>query len=282
MLPTAGMLDPKHNHDAHNGTLKAADTWLRGWLPLLLADPDYTSGRRLLFVVLDEGTQSYPNDKVLAVDLRASSGAVTTFLDHCSLARTYEEIVGVPLLNNAASSPSPRQPWRRPPTATESRPRACLRLRCTITRTIHALARADLRTRHKPVCARRPSPILGIMSWDDPAWEAPYPAYAGNQNGTFPFTRDSTAAAADYWGAYIRGCYNGWETWLDGSGTGTYAAGDIWGCIGSWYSGDWHSSAANGYISRVQNQDSDHTWLTASFDDSTQQYDCNVTYGCPK
>jgi hypothetical protein len=124
--------------------------------------------------------------------------------------------------------------------------------------------------------------ILGIMSWDDPAWEAPYPAYAGDQNGTFPFTRDSTAAAADYWGAYMRGCYNGWESWLKQTGTGTYAAGDIWGCLGSWYSGDWHSSAANGYISRVQAQLSNLTWLTGSFDDSTQQYDCNATYGCPK
>ena len=124
--------------------------------------------------------------------------------------------------------------------------------------------------------------ILGIMSWDDPAWEAPYPAYAGDQNGTFPFTRDSTAAAADYWGAYIRGCYNGWESWLKQTGTGTYAAGDIWGCIGSWYSGDWHSIAANGYISRVQAQENNLTWLTVSFDNSTQQYECNATYGCPK
>jgi hypothetical protein len=124
--------------------------------------------------------------------------------------------------------------------------------------------------------------ILGIKSWDDPAWEAPYPAYPGLQNGTFPFTRDSTAAAVDYWGSYMRGCYNGWASWLKQTGTGTYAAGDIWGCIGSWYSGDWHSSAANGYISHVQNQDSALTWLTSSFDDSTQQYDCNATYGCPK
>lgn len=120
--------------------------------------------------------------------------------------------------------------------------------------------------------------ILGVMSWDDPAWEAPYPAYPGNQNGTFPFTRDSTAAAADYWGAYVRGCYEGWAYWLKSSGP--YAAGDLWGCVGSWYSGDWHSSAANGYISRVQNQENSHTWLTASFDDAAQQYRCDPKYGC--
>jgi hypothetical protein len=117
--------------------------------------------------------------------------------------------------------------------------------------------------------------ILGVMSWEDPAWEAPYPPYAGNQNGTFPFTRDSTAAAADYWGAFIRGCFEGWAYWLNGG------AGDLWGCVGSWYSGDWHSSAANGYISRVQNEENNHTWLTASFDDPRQQFSCDSKYGCP-
>lgn len=117
--------------------------------------------------------------------------------------------------------------------------------------------------------------ILGIMSWDNPAWETPFPAYQGNQNGTFPFTRDSTAAAADYWGAWVRGCYEGWITWLNPVG------GDIWGCLGAWYSGDWHSAAADGYISEVQSYENNATWLLASFDDSTQQYGCDPAYGCP-
>jgi hypothetical protein len=123
--------------------------------------------------------------------------------------------------------------------------------------------------------------ILGVMSWDDPAWQAPYSPYPGNQNGTFPFTRDSTAAAADYWGAYIRGCYEGWTYWLKGSGTGTYAAGDLWGCIGSWYSGDWHTSAANTYIGSVQSKENTTIWLTAAFAASRQQYSCDAKYGCP-
>jgi hypothetical protein len=123
--------------------------------------------------------------------------------------------------------------------------------------------------------------ILGVMSWDDPAWQAPYPAYPGNQNGTFPFTRDSTAAAADYWGAYIRGCYEGWASWLKGTGSGTYAAGDLWGCIGSWYSGDWHSSAANTYIGNVQTKQNTTIWLTGEFDTSRVHYSCAAKYGCP-
>jgi len=123
--------------------------------------------------------------------------------------------------------------------------------------------------------------ILGVMSWDDPAWESPYPAYSGNQNGTFPFIRDSTAAAADYWGAYIRGCYEGWVYWLKSSGTGTYAAGDLWGCVGLWYSGDWHGSAANSYIANAQLNENSSIWLTADFGDSRQHYHCDTRYGCP-
>ncbi|HSX53170.1 MAG TPA: Ig-like domain-containing protein, partial [Patescibacteria group bacterium] len=124
--------------------------------------------------------------------------------------------------------------------------------------------------------------ILGVMSWDDPAWEAPYPAYQGNQNGTFPFTRDSTAAAADYWGAQIRGCYEGWESWLKNTGTKTYAAGDLWGCMGAWYSGDWHSTPATTYITNVQTNENNLIWLNSAFDDSAQQYHCDPIYGCPK
>src|SRR5207248_9476322 len=110
--------------------------------------------------------------------------------------------------------------------------------------------------------------ILGLMSWDDPAWTAPYPAYPGNQNGTFPFTRDSTAAAADYYGAAIRGCYEGWEPWLKSTGTRNYGAGDLWGCIGAWYSGDWRSSAADSYLGNVQSTENNTTWLTPVFVDS--------------
>lgn len=123
--------------------------------------------------------------------------------------------------------------------------------------------------------------ILGIMSWDNPAWQAPYRGYQGNQNGTFPFTRDSTAAAADYWGAYIRGCYEGWMYWLKNTGSRTYTSGQLWGCVGSWYSGAWHDPGANTYISQVENEELDRTWLTPAFDDSKQQYSCDPTYGCP-
>ena len=115
--------------------------------------------------------------------------------------------------------------------------------------------------------------IVGVMSWADPAWVAPSPAWEGNQNGTFPFNRDSTAFAVDFLASYLRGCYEGWVKWLYPAG------GKIWGCVGSWYSGDWLSTRARGYIGRVKNEIVNHTWLRRRFASITPG--CHPTYGCP-
>jgi hypothetical protein len=117
--------------------------------------------------------------------------------------------------------------------------------------------------------------IAGVMSWQDPSWGA----MPENQNGTFPFNRNSTAFAVDYLAADLRGCYDGWEHWLAETGTRNYSAGDIWGCVGAWYAGDWRSSAANGYISRVRGELANATWLDADW--PSIKPPCHPTYGCP-
>jgi hypothetical protein len=114
--------------------------------------------------------------------------------------------------------------------------------------------------------------IVGIMSWWNPSWGF---NWAGNQNGTFPFTRNSTATALDYMASQIRGCYEGWQKEL-GSG---YQAGDLWGCAGAWYSGRWHDAGAQTYISHVQANQSSQPWLSTSF--ASQKPACSQAYGCP-
>jgi hypothetical protein len=113
------------------------------------------------------------------------------------------------------------------------------------------------------------------MSWQDPAWGK----YPDNQNGTFPFNRGSTAFAVDYIGAELRGCYEGWQYWLDKTGTKNYVSGDIWGCVGAWYAGAWHTPAANGYISRVRKALKDHVWLAKDWPNIKPP--CSKSYGCP-
>ena len=45
----------------------------------------------------------------------------------------------------------------------------------------------------------------------------------------------------------------------------TYGAGDLWGSIGAWYAGNWHSNAANLYISHVKSRLADRTWAQPGF-----------------
>jgi hypothetical protein len=117
--------------------------------------------------------------------------------------------------------------------------------------------------------------IAGVMSWQDPAWGR----MRGNQNGTFPFNRDSTAFALDFVASDLRGCLEGWEPFLADTGTGTYAAGKLWGCVGAWFSGDWHSPAANRYIHLVRGELADRTWLERSWPDMKPR--CQAPFGCP-
>jgi hypothetical protein len=40
-----------------------------------------------------------------------------------------------------------------------------------------------------------------------------------------------------------------------------YAAGDLWGCVGTWYSGLWHDPAADTYMNEVKAHYSAKAWL---------------------
>lgn len=76
----------------------------------------------------------------------------------------------------------------------------------------------------------------------------------------------STAYNADYTYAVWRSCFNGEMTWLNTVERGRdYAAGDLLGCMGVWYSGRWYTSAAVGYMNTVQGHFNSRTWTTANF-----------------
>ena len=82
--------------------------------------------------------------------------------------------------------------------------------------------------------------------------------------GTWPAALTSTACNVDFALAVRRICYDGKETWMR-QFNATYGAGDLWGCIGRWYSGRWHDAGAETYIQRVRATLSARTWATAGF-----------------
>jgi hypothetical protein len=81
----------------------------------------------------------------------------------------------------------------------------------------------------------------------------------------WPMMRDDTAFNADYVYGMMRMCYEGLATQLQAStpsaGYPRYHAGDIWGCLGSWYSGQWYDSGAIHYIQEVQKTLQEKPWL---------------------
>jgi autotransporter family porin len=85
----------------------------------------------------------------------------------------------------------------------------------------------------------------------------------------FEFTQvnamNSTAYNVDYTYASWRACYEGVYTWL-GSG---YGAGDVWRCVGVWFSGQWSAGSYDAYLNQsgdsVRWHYDNQTWLTPNF-----------------
>ncbi|MBI1862839.1 cellulase family glycosylhydrolase [Candidatus Microgenomates bacterium] len=81
---------------------------------------------------------------------------------------------------------------------------------------------------------------------------------------TWPAAKISTAFDADYAYGYWRSCYEGWIDWLKG-GHADYVPGDQWGCVGHWFSGDWHTPDALSYTSEVQQKYQNKIWTQGGF-----------------
>ena len=114
-----------------------------------------------------------------------------------------------------------------------------------------------------PGYKKLPCPVtFGIVGTKSTSWP-----------GIFPWNRDSTAAAVDVLGGWLRGCYEGWVWWLRDHGNQSrdiYHAGDIWGCVGAWYSGNWHDgpvarSGGQNYLLRAQYWYKMRPWLRRRF-----------------
>ncbi|HEU0002903.1 MAG TPA: hypothetical protein VFQ36_18475 [Ktedonobacteraceae bacterium] len=85
----------------------------------------------------------------------------------------------------------------------------------------------------------------------------------------WPMSRYDSAFNVEYVYGIIRTCYEGWTTYLNARtplpGYARYHAGDIWGCLGRWYSGGWYDEGAIQYIQKVKAALADKAWLEAGF-----------------
>ena len=83
---------------------------------------------------------------------------------------------------------------------------------------------------------------------------------------SFPEAITSTAYNLDASLAARRSCFEGHETWFNDVERGRqYAAGDLWGCVGAWFSGRWYTQPSLTYIAEVQAYLNQRIWETDPF-----------------
>ena len=106
-------ITPNLCHDMHSNScpgnddeIRQGDQWLRGFVPSLLATPQYHSGKAVIFITWDEeGSNHIPT---LVISPTTSQVQSSTAYTHYSMLRTTEEILGLPLIGGAASATSMR------------------------------------------------------------------------------------------------------------------------------------------------------------------------------
>jgi hypothetical protein len=104
-LPTFMSITPNICDDMHDCPVASGDQWLATWVPQILSTASYRSGTTALFIVWDEPTPLA--NVVVAPSVRSGTVSGTT-VNHYSLLRATEEMLGLPLLGGAATAPDLR------------------------------------------------------------------------------------------------------------------------------------------------------------------------------
>jgi hypothetical protein len=97
-------LTPDLNNDAHDGTLAQADTFLKTWIPKIMAGPDYRAGRLSIVITFDEGVGSNQTIYTAVINPALHAKTVTTRLTHYTLARWLYRTAGKAPQHSAATA----------------------------------------------------------------------------------------------------------------------------------------------------------------------------------
>ena len=111
-LPAFALVTPNACDDMHGApscstdTVAAGDRWLSTLMPKILAGEDYRAGRLVVVIAWDEGTSTDNHIPAIVISPKTSHVVSSIPFTHCSLLRTFEEVLGLPLLGCAAEATS--------------------------------------------------------------------------------------------------------------------------------------------------------------------------------
>jgi hypothetical protein len=100
---------------------------------------------------------------------------------------------------------------------------------------------------------------FGLMQVREPYWGWAFNNGVGDARTSSAFNMDAALAAR-------RNCYEGLDSWLNTTDRGKeYAAGDMMGCVGTWFSGRWYTDASVQYTRVVQDNLAKRVWEDPGF-----------------
>lgn len=106
-LPSFSFVTPNLCDDTHDCSVRTGDTWLAGWIPKILAGPNYRAGNTLVVLTWDEGVGSANQMPAIIVGPSVPAGTrADARFDHYALLRATEQLLGLTPLGAAASAPS--------------------------------------------------------------------------------------------------------------------------------------------------------------------------------
>ena len=114
-LPAYAFVTPDACHDMHGAPgcagdlVRAGDDWLRAWMPLVLASPDFTSGRLAVIVTFDEGNSRSNGIATVVLSARTRHVVAPQPFTHCSTLRTVQDVLGLEATGCAVGAPSMRR-----------------------------------------------------------------------------------------------------------------------------------------------------------------------------
>ena len=99
-------ITPNATDDMLSGSVAQGDSFLSGYVPALMATPQYQEGDTAIFIVWDEDENAGGGNQVPAIVISPYTSAVkvATAYNHFSLLRTAEDLLGLPALGSAASA----------------------------------------------------------------------------------------------------------------------------------------------------------------------------------
>jgi hypothetical protein len=102
-LPDFSFITPDLCNDTHDCAVGTGDAWLQGWIPRIMAGPDYRSGHLAIIVSWDE-TGGGQEQAEIVVSPRTAGVTVSTPMDHYARLRGLEDLFGLPYLGSAATA----------------------------------------------------------------------------------------------------------------------------------------------------------------------------------